>query len=318
MKRKRQTEYLVTGGAGFIGSNIVRRLVSDGRSVRVLDDLSTGRLDNIRDLLDDVEFIRGDIRDPKTVQKAVKGVRNVLHLGALPSVPRSVQDPITSNQVNACGTLRMLMASRDAGVARFVFSSSSSVYGETPVLPKRESMTPSPLSPYAVQKLTGEHYCRVFHGLYGLETFCLRYFNVFGPRQNPASQYAAVIPLFIKAVCENKPPTIYGDGKQSRDFTFVDDVVRANIACCRASRKAAGGVYNVARGDRVSLLELLRLLEKITGRKVKPRHEAPRPGDVRHSQADSALAKKFLGWTAQVTFEEGLRRTVAYFSNQGG
>jgi nucleoside-diphosphate-sugar epimerase len=317
VKGKPKVNYLVTGGAGFIGSNIVRHLAEKGESVRVLDDLSTGRLSNLRDILDELEFIRGDIRDPKTVAKAVKGARNVLHLAALPSVIRSVEDPVTSNQVNACGTLRMLMASREAKVERFVFSSSSSVYGDAPTLPKRENMIPAPLSPYAVQKLTGEHYCRIFHGLYGLNTFCLRYFNVFGPRQNPASQYAAVIPLFINAAQAGKSPIVYGDGKQSRDFTFVEDVVRANLCCCRASLKAAGGVYNVARGDRISLLELLRVLSKITGKKIRPIHEAPRPGDVRHSQADSSLARRFLGWEGQVTLEEGLRKTVAYFSNHG-
>ena len=318
MKHTKQTEYLVTGGAGFIGSNIVRRLAEDGRSVRVLDNLSTGRPGNIEDLLDDVEFVQGDVRDARIVKKAVKGVRNVLHLAALPSVVRSVEDPVTSNDVNACGTLEMLMASRDAGVGRFVFSSSSSIYGDTPTLPKREPMTPAPLSPYAVQKLMGEHYCRIFHSLYGLQTFCLRYFNVFGPRQNPASQYAAVSPLFIRAFLTNTPPTIYGDGRQTRDFTFVDDVVRANLCCCRAAGRHAGRVYNIARGDRISLLELIRVLAKITGKRIRPKHDAARPGDVKHSQADAALASRLLGWRAQVTLEEGLRRAVAYFSNPGG
>lgn len=306
-------EYLVTGGAGFIGSNIVQHLVSNGKSVRVLDNLATGRMDNIKGVLSDIDFIEGDIRDADMVKKAVSGVRNVLHLAALPSVVRSVEDPITSNEVNVHGTLQILTASRDAGVERFVYSSSSSVYGDTPTLPKREDMTPLPLSPYAVQKLTGEYYCRIFHGLWGLKTFSLRYFNVFGPRQNPKSQYAAVIPLFIDALKNDRSPVIYGDGNQTRDFTFVGDVVTANICCCNAPEETAGEVYNVACGTRTSINDLASALMKIMEKNVRPIHDEPRPGDVRDSQADSSMAQKALAWNPKTNFEEGLRRTVSYF-----
>ena len=311
-------ELLVTGGAGFIGSNFVRRLVKNGRGVRVLDDLATGRQSNLEDLADRIEFVQGDIRDAQTAQRAVAGVRYVLHLAALPSVARSVEDPVTSNDVNVNGTLCMLVAARDAGVERFVLSSSSSVYGNTEELPKREDMPAMPLSPYAVQKLTGEHYCRIFHGLYGLNTFVLRYFNVFGPRQNPKSQYAAVIPLFIQAYQRGEPPRIDGDGGQTRDFTFVADIVRANLCCCEAAESAAGGVYNVARGDRISILQLAEQLAAIMGSDIKPAHGPARPGDVRDSQADASRAQAHLGWSSGTTFEEGLRETVAYFVGEKG
>lgn len=311
-------DYLVTGGAGFIGSNIVRRLVAQGKAVRVLDDLSTGRIENLAGVRDDVEFVEGDIRNTDTVAGAVAGVSNVLHVAALPSVVRSVENPVTSNDVNVCGTLAMLVAARDAGVKRFVFSSSSSVYGDTEVLPKQEDMKPMPLSPYAAQKLMGEHYCRVFHDLYGLETFALRYFNVFGPRQDPASQYAAVIPLFIDALKNDRPPVIYGDGEQTRDFTYVDDVVAANICCCAAPAEAAGGVFNVARGDRVSVNKLAETLMTIMEKDLTPVHEGARPGDVRDSQADSTRARTLLGWDSGTTFDEGLRKTVEFFVGHGG
>ena len=304
---------LVTGGAGFIGSNVVHRLLERGSTVRVLDDLSTGRMENLRDIAGDIEFVEGDIRDGETVAGVMREVTNVLHIAALPSVVRSVEDPVTSNDVNVCGTLTMLVAARDAGVKRFVFSSSSSVYGDTEVLPKQEDMKPMPLSPYAAQKLTGEHYCKIFHGLYGLETFVLRYFNVFGPRQNPASQYAAVIPLFIDAFKNDRAPVIYGDGAQTRDFTYVDDVVEANICCCAAPAEGAGGVYNVARGDRVSVNELAETLMSIMDKDIRPVHEAARPGDVRDSQADSTRARELLGWEPGTTFDEGLRKTVEFF-----
>jgi len=306
-------DYLVTGGAGFIGSNIVRRLLETGKSVRVLDDLSTGRAENLDGVWEDIDFIEGDIRKVDTAAAAVAGVRNVLHVGALPSVVRSVDDPMESNDVNVCGTLTMLVAARDAGVKRFVFSSSSSVYGDTEVLPKQEDMKPMPLSPYAAQKLMGENYCRVFHDLYGLETFALRYFNVFGPRQNPASQYAAVIPLFIDALRNDRAPVIFGDGEQTRDFTFVADVVKANICCCTAPSDGAGGVYNVARGDRVSVNTLAETLMSIMGKNLAPVYEAGRPGDVRDSQADSGRAREMLGWESGTTFDEGLRKTVRFF-----
>lgn len=307
-------DYLVTGGAGFIGSNIVHRLVKMDSSVRVLDDLSSGRLENLQEVAGAIEFIRGDIRDPATVAAAVRGVRYVLHVAAMPSVVRSVEDPLTTNAVNVEGTLRLLLASRDAGVERFVFSSSSSVYGDSPVLPKRENMIPMPLSPYAVQKLAGEGYCKNFYQLYGLKTFILRYFNVFGPRQNPKSQYAAVIPLFVDAIWAGRPPTIHGDGEQTRDFTFVDDVVDANLCCCTAPAEAAGKVYNIARGDRISINQLAQTINRILGKNIVPVHDAPRPGDVRDSQAESELARRVLGWQPRVGFEEGLAVTVEYFA----
>ena len=309
-------EILVTGGAGFIGSNFVHRLVADGRSVRVLDNLSTGRRENLGAVLDRIEFVEGDLRDGARVKAAVAGVRHVIHFGALGSVLRSVEDPVTSNDVNVGGTLSLLVAARDAGVERFVFSSSSSVYGDTPTLPKYEDMKVQPLSPYALTKLAGEHYARIFHRLYGLRTFALRYFNVFGPRQNPASQYAAVIPLFIRSLMRGEPCTINGDGEQTRDFTYVDDVVAANLACLTAPDEAAGGVYNVAWGNRTSLLDLARTLGRILGASVPPVHRAARPGDVRDSQADASRARILLGWTPAVPFEEGLRRTVEWFRKE--
>jgi nucleoside-diphosphate-sugar epimerase len=309
-------EYLVTGGSGFIGSNLVRALLGQGRRVRVLDNLSTGRRENIRDIESQIEFILGDLRDADAVRRAVQGVRHVLHVAALPSVARSVQDPFTTNEVNITGTVNLLLAARDAKVERLVFSSSSSVYGDTPVLPKKEDMTPRPRSPYALSKLAGEHYARLFTELYGLATFSLRYFNVFGPRQNPASQYAAVIPRFIEALRHDQAPLIYGDGAQTRDFTFVEDVVLANLCCCRAPLDAAGMVCNVAWGNRFSIRDLAGLLARIMGKKIQPVHEPARAGDVRDSQADSSLAKSRLGWIPQVPFEEGLRRTVEWFLAQ--
>jgi nucleoside-diphosphate-sugar epimerase len=308
-------EYLVTGGAGFIGSNIVRSLVEKKKSVRVLDNLATGRIENIRDIMNSLDFIGCDIRDGETVRKAVKGVKYVIHLAALPSVPRSVKDPETSNDVNLTGTLNMLLAARDEGVERFVFSSSSSVYGDTAELPKRENMAPAPLSPYGAQKLAGEYYCNIFCRLYGLKTFSLRYFNVFGPRQNPKSQYAAVIPLFIESIRTGKPPIIHGDGKQTRDFTFVDDVVAANLRCCAAPAKAAGEVYNIAGGNRVSINRLAETLAKIMKKDVKPVHDDERSGDIRDSQGDPSKARKALGWKTKVQFEAGLKKTVEFFTN---
>ena len=309
-------EYLVTGGAGFIGSNIARYLVEQGRGVRVLDNLATGRRVNIEDLLDRIDFVEGDIRCPETAARAVEGVRCVLHLGALPSVIRSVEDPVAANDTNINGTLNMLVAARDAGVDRFVFSSSSSVYGDTEELPKRETMFPMPLSPYAVQKLTGEYYCRIFHGLYGLKTFILRYFNVFGPHQDPTSQYSAVIPLFMTALQNDRAPTIYGDGGQTRDFTYVRDVVRANLCCCTCDESAAGGVYNVAYDRRTSINDLAFTLAKLLGKDITPDYEPARPGDVRDSQGDPGRAKACLGWSAETTVEEGLKQTVEYFLNE--
>lgn len=310
--------YLVTGGAGFIGSNMVHHLVAKGERVRVLDNFSTGRRENLAAIADRVDVVDGDLCDRATVTGAVKGVRYILHFGALPSVIRSVEDPWSANEVNIDGTLNLLLAARDAGVERLVFSSSSSVYGDTPVLPKREDMTPMPLSPYALQKLTGEHYCRIFHGLYGFKAFALRYFNVFGPRQNPKSHYAAVIPLFVKALLEDRAPVIHGDGGQTRDFTFVEDIIRANLACCTAPDDAAGRAYNVAWGNRISILELALTIARLLGKNIKPKHDPARAGDVRDSQADSALAKKHLGWEPQVSFDEGLNRTIAWYRDAAG
>ncbi len=316
MKRK-QVEYLVTGGAGFIGSNIVDALVSAGHGVRVLDDFSTGRRANLEAVRQRIDLVEGDLRDDRILRRALRGVRYVIHTAAIPSVARSVKDPLATNSVNVCGTLKLLLRARDAGADRVVFSSSSSVYGETPVLPKREDMTPMPLSPYALSKLAGEHYGRMFHALYGLKTFSLRYFNVFGPRQNPKSQYAAVIPLFIEALRRNRRPVIYGDGRQTRDFTYIDDVVAANLRCCRAPAAAAGEVYNIARGDRVSVNELFAVLSRLMGKDIAPVHLPPRPGDIRHSQADAGRAARMLRWKARVPFREGLRRTIRWFEEHG-
>ncbi len=304
--------YLVTGGAGFIGSHIVEELVRRGEQVRVLDNLSTGRRENIAPFVEQIELLVGDLCEIGVVRRAVEGVDYVLHQGALPSVPRSVANPIASNAANVVGTLNLLVAARDAGVKRVVYASSSSVYGDTPELPKVETMKPAPRSPYAVSKLAAEHYCRVFTQVYGLETVSLRYFNVFGPRQDPHSQYAAVIPIFINALLKGRAPVIYGDGRQSRDFTYVANNVAANLLACTAPG-AAGQVFNIACGKRYDLLQLLELLRKYTGVEIAPLHDAPRPGDVRHSLADISRAAEVLGYHPVVGFEEGLRRTVEWY-----
>lgn len=305
---------LVTGGAGFIGSNLVRALLEKGFAVRVLDNFATGRHENLEDCKDQVEICVGDLRDKDALFDAMLGVRCVFHLGALPSVARSVKDPKSTHDVNVTGTLNVLLAARETGTQRVVFSSSSSVYGDTVELPKRESMRPLPLSPYALSKLTGEHYLRIFHALYGLQTFSLRYFNVFGPRQDPASHYAAVIPLFIDALQSDRSPVIFGDGEQTRDFTYVDNVVAGNLACMEAPPEAAGEVYNLACGTRTSINELYRLLAEALGVRLPPRYEPPRDGEVRDSQADATRAMEKLGWNPVVPFEEGLRRTIQWFS----
>jgi len=307
--------HLVTGGAGFIGSHIVEALVRKGERVRVLDDFSTGKRENIAPFLDRIDLVEGDLADLETVRKAMRGVEFVLHQGALPSVPKSVQDPLATNRANVTGTLNVLVAARDEGVRRVVYAASSSAYGDSPSLPKEESMKPEPLSPYAVQKYTGELYCRNFFTLYGLETVSIRYFNVFGPRQDPNSQYAAVIPRFVTALRDGRPPVIYGDGEQSRDFTYVENVVQANLLALWAP-EAAGEMMNFACGTRYTLNELCRMLQQILKTNIAPIHEAPRPGDVRHSQADIRKSQRLLGYTAHVSFEEGLRRTVAFFCGQ--
>jgi nucleoside-diphosphate-sugar epimerase len=312
-----EMHYLVTGGAGFIGSNLVSALLEKGRKVRVLDNFLTGKRENLVGLAerygDSFQLIEGDLRDIEATHRAVEGVEFVLHQGALPSVPRSVADPVLSNEINVGGTINLLVAARDAGVKRVVYAASSSAYGDTPELPKRESMTPNPKSPYAAQKLAGEQYMRIFHEVYGLETVSLRYFNVFGPNQDPASMYAAVIPRFITDVLAGTPPTIYGDGLQTRDFTYIDNVVRANIQACKAPKEACGKVVNIACGDRVSLLDILEIVYDLAGRRVAPRFDPPRAGDVRDSLADISLAKELLGYEPRVGFPEGLSRTFDFF-----
>ena len=310
-------DYLVTGGAGFIGSNIAEQLVGQGKSVRVFDNFSSGKRENVRSLAGRAEIVEGDLRDPKAVQHAVNGVRFVLHLGAIPSVTRSVEDPRTTTEANIMGTVNLLLAARDAGVRRVVFSSSSSVYGDTPTLPKREDMTPSPLSPYAVHKLTGEYYGRIFWRLYGLETISLRYFNVFGPRQDPQSQYAAVIPRFITAIMRDQSPVIFGDGRQTRDFSHIENVIDADIAACEAPKEALGESFNIACGGRISLLELVDTVNNCLGKKIKPKFDPPRPGDILHSQADISKAEKLLGWKPRVNFPDGIAKTIAWYQRQG-
>ncbi|HEX9987175.1 MAG TPA: SDR family oxidoreductase [Chloroflexia bacterium] len=310
------SKYLVTGGAGFIGSNIVEELVARGEQVRVLDDLSTGRRSNIEPFLGSIELVQGSLTSDDALSRAVAGVDFIIHQAALPSVPRSVSDPLQSHEANATGTLKLLIAARDAGVRRVVYASSSSVYGDSPVLPKREDMPTRPLSPYAVNKLAGEEYCKVFTGVYGLPTVSLRYFNVFGPRQDPTSQYAAVIPAFISAMLQDKRPTIYGDGLQTRDFTYVSNIVNANLLACE-SAGADGLAVNVACSERISLLDLVAEINRLLGKDIEPIFEPARAGDVKHSLADISLAREKLRFEPQVNFSEGLARTLDYMRQQG-
>ena len=310
--------HLVTGGGGFIGSHITERLLGDGHDVRVIDNFSTGRAENLELTRGSARWGRldvmpGDINDPELVARALAGVEWVFHQAAIPSVPRSVADPIGSNHANVTGTLNLLVAARDAGVKRFIYASSSSVYGESPTLPKVETMTPAPLSPYAVSKLTGELYAKAFHKLYGLPTIGLRYFNIFGPRQDPGSEYAAVVPKFITAIAKGQPPTIFGDGEQTRDFTFVSNAVDANLKAATAPESAFGGSYNVACGERISLLQLVAIINRLLGADVKPRHADPRPGDVKHSLAAIEAARSCIGYEPRVGVEEGLEQTAAFF-----
>ena len=306
--------YLVTGGAGFIGSHICERLASDGQMVRVLDDFSAGKEENLAAFRNDVEVIRGDIRDRDTVAKATRGIDIVFHEAAMGSVPRSVADPLTTHEVNITGTLNILLAARDAGVRRVVFASSSSVYGETPELPKHEHMELQPLSPYALSKLAGEQYISVFKQVYGLEAVALRYFNIFGPRQDPESHYAAVIPKFATALLTGERPIIYGDGLQSRDFTYVENVVEANLLASEAEG-IAGHAYNVACGGRYTLLELLDRMKAILSSDTKPIHEEARAGDVRDSQASIEAAQQAFGYHIKVSFEEGLQHTLEWYKS---
>ncbi len=303
--------YLVTGGAGFIGSHLAAELIRRGEAVRIVDNLSTGKRANL-DVSSGAEFVRGDLADPDVAVRVVDGVDYVLHQAAIPSVPRSVQDPITSNRSNIDATLNILVAARDAGVKRLVYAGSSSAYGDTPTLPKREEMPPKPLSPYALQKLVGEQYCAMFTRLYGFEAVTIRYFNVFGPRQDPSSPYSGVISLFSTALLQNRQPTIYGDGEQTRDFTYVANVVDGVLLACKAPG-VAGETINVATGGSISLNELFRHLKDLTGADVEPVYGEPRAGDVKHSQADIGKARRLLGYEPVVTFEEGLRRTLEWY-----
>jgi nucleoside-diphosphate-sugar epimerase len=310
--RDSRMKVLVTGGAGFIGSHIVRRLLDLEHEVVVLDNFSTGRRSNLDAVASDIELIEGDVAELDNVEQAVAGCDAVYHEAALPSVPRSIADPLASHAANATGTLNVLVAARDAGARRVVIASSSSVYGSVPDLPKRESMPTLPVSPYAVSKLAAESYCRSWFDLYGLETVALRYFNVFGPRQDPLSAYAAVVPRFIAAYKAGEPPVIFGDGEQSRDFTYIDNVVDANLAAL-SSPDAPGHVYNIACNDRITLNQLATDLREIMGAAVKPVHAAPRPGEVRHSQAAIDAAQADLGYAPKISLREGLERTVAAF-----
>jgi len=306
--------YLVTGGAGFIGSNIVEELLKRGEYVRVLDNFSTGRRENLAPFLKDVDLIEGDICTYHIVQKAIRQVDYVLHQAALPSVPRSIDDPITTHRVNTTGTLYLLHAAVEARVKRFVYASSSSIYGDSAGDSKVESMLPNPKSPYAVSKLAGEHYCRVFHQRYGVETVCLRYFNVFGPRQDPNSEYSAVIPKFIKLLMRDSSPIIYGDGNQTRDFTFINNVVEANLLACDASY-VAGKAINIACGKSYSLNEMVATLNRLLEKNIQSHFAEERLGDVIHSLADIGLAKDSLMYQPQFNFEKGLELTVKSFLN---
>jgi nucleoside-diphosphate-sugar epimerase len=307
--------FLVTGGAGFIGSNIVSALLQRGDTVRVLDNFSTGRRENLSTVAEHIDLIEGDITHLDDVRQACEGVEVVFHEAALPSVPRSIEDPIQSDESNVRGTLNVLVAARDAGVRRVVYASSSSVYGEQAVdQPKVETMTPQPISPYAVAKISGEYYCQVFHQVYGLETVALRYFNVFGPRQNPDSEYAAVIPKFITALLNGDSPTIYGDGEQTRDFTYVGNVVDGNLLAAEApAERVSGQTINLAMGNFVSLNDLVAELQTIIGSSVEAVHTAPRPGDIKHSLAEVGKAHELLGFDPAISFEEGLTRTVDWY-----
>jgi len=304
--------YLVTGGAGFIGSSIVDELVRRGHHVVVLDDLSTGSETNLASVRSRIDFRTGSIIDLAAVQSACKGADYVIHLAARTSVPKSVADPIETNKVNIDGTLNVLVAARDAKVKRFVYAASSSAYGETSTLPKIETMEPEPISPYGVTKYVGELYAQVFGRVYGLENASLRYFNVFGPRQDPTSQYSGVLSRFMLAVIEGQSPVIYGDGEQSRDFTYIDNIVDVTLRACEASG-ASGKVFNGGTGARITLNEVVKLLSKVTGKKIQAKYEPPRAGDIRDSQADISLAEKVLGYQPLVHFEEGLKRTWEWY-----
>jgi UDP-glucose 4-epimerase len=308
--------YLVTGGAGFIGSHLVDRLLNQGEGARVLDNLDTGKKENLANSIKEIDFRKGDIRDSKAVKKAVKGVDYVLHIAAQRSVPRSINNPLSSNEVNVQGTLNVLWLAKEAGVRRVVYASSSSVYGNSQTMPLKESYPPAPISPYAVSKLVGEYYCEVFYRIYGLETVSLRYFNVFGPRQDPHSQYANVVPLFINAGLEGKSVEVHWDGLQSRDFTYIENTVNATLLAATVPG-VAGKVFNVGSGRDYSVLDLLKTVERILDRPINYTHTPARKGDVRRTLADVSQAERLLGYKASVGFEEGLERTAAWFKRQG-
>jgi UDP-glucose 4-epimerase len=305
--------YAVTGGGGFIGSHIVEELLRRNQTVKVIDNFSTGKRGNVKPFESAAEIITADIAEAPDLAGMLRGVDYVIHQAAIPSVPKSMLDPVTSHNANVNGTLRLLVASRDAGVRRVVYASSSSLYGDSPTLPKHEGMMPNPLSPYGAQKLFGEMYCQVFTKAYGLETVSLRYFNVFGPRQDASSQYSGVLAIFIPAVLQDRRPLIYGDGEQSRDFTFVQNVVEANLLACEAPG-VAGEVFNIACGDRITVNSMLQQINAITGKGIVPIYKDPRPGDIKHSQAAVGKAEERLGYKPRVTFEEGLRRTIEWYS----
>jgi len=305
-------KFLVTGGAGFIGSNICRKLVSQGCFVRVIDNLLTGKKNNLADIIDKIEFIEADMGDEQKARSAMKGIDVVLHEGALPSVPKSVDNPAATHKHCVDATFTLLLAARDAGIKRFVYAASSSAYGDTPTLPKIETMAANPLSPYAAAKLFGEYYCSVFYKVWGLETISLRYFNVFGPYQDPTSQYAAAIPAFVTLILKDKSPTIYGDGEQSRDFTYIDTVVDANLLAARVKR-TAGEVINIACGQAVTINQIIGMINKLVGKNVKPIYAPSRAGDVKHSLADITLARKTIGFNPAISFQQGLEKAIGWY-----
>jgi len=309
--------YLVTGVAGFIGSALARAVLAQGDKVRGVDNFSTGNRENLAEILDQIDFRQVDLLDAAAMNDACQDIDFVFHQAAIPSVPKSVLDPVASNRANVDGTLNLLVAARDAKVKRVIYAASSSAYGDTPTLPKREDMTPNPISPYAVAKLAGEHYMISFFRCYGLETVCLRYFNIFGPRQDPSSQYSGVLAKFALQMLKAEPPTIFGDGTQSRDFTYIDNAVSANLLACKApAADIAGKVFSCATGKRSDLNQTFQILKKLTGYKGEAKYGPDRSGDIKHSLADLSRAEKYLGYKPQVEFEEGLRRTVEWYKKQ--
>ncbi len=307
------SRFLVTGGAGFIGSNLVRHLAAAGERVRVIDDMSTGRRENLADILPDIELVEETVCNPEACRRAVDGIDYVLHQAALGSVPRSVKDPQASNEANVTGTLNMLVAARDSGVRRFVCAGSSSIYGDTKELPKVETMPSNPISPYGVTKAAKEHYCRVFTRVYGLSTVVLHYFNVYGPRQDPQSAYAAVIPRFVSALLRGERAVIYGDGLQTRDFTYIDDCIAANLLACKAESDVDGEAFNISYGQQVSIRAVYDVICELLGADVEPVYADPRPGDVRDSLADTAKARKMLGYSPQYDIRAGLEKAIGWY-----